>query len=91
MEDGSSLSSALRSSNLLPPAECRLLAAGERSGSSEKILEDISGRLLEESEEALENTVGKVEPTMIVVSCVLVGAILLSVMLPLMNIMTAIG
>ena len=35
--------------------------------------------------------VAKVEPALVLVTSVLVGVILLSVMLPLMNIMTAIG
>jgi len=35
--------------------------------------------------------VARVEPALVLVTSVLVGVILLSVMLPLMNIMTAIG
>ena len=46
---------------------------------------------LEESEEALEAGGAMVEPVIVIVMCVIVGAILLSVMLPLMNIMSAIG
>ena len=48
-------------------------------------------RLLEDSEYALEEALGRIEPTLVVVMAGLVGAILLSVMLPLMDIMTAIG
>ena len=33
----------------------------------------------------------KVEPAMVVVACALIGTVLLSVMLPLMHIMTSIG
>ena len=42
-------------------------------------------------QQELENLTGRIEPTVVVVMSVLVGAILLSVMLPLMHIMSAIG
>jgi type IV pilus assembly protein PilC len=40
---------------------------------------------------ALASKVEKLEPTLVLITSVLVGIILLSVMLPLMNIMEAIG
>ena len=70
---------------------CRLLELGLRSGSGDSAMEQIARQLSEESEMALEETVGRVEPTLVVITSVLVGLILLSVMLPLMHIMTAIG
>lgn len=91
LDAGDSLSQALRAAAFLSPADCRLLEAGSRSGRSEQAMEDISGRMSIRSEEALERTVGKIEPAMVGVACVLIGTVLLSVMLPLMHIMTAIG
>lgn len=91
LEAGASLSSALREAELLNKAECRLLEAGIRSGSGEGVMERIAHRMLEESEQELEALTGRIEPTVVVVMSVLVGVILLSVMLPLMHIMTAIG
>ena len=54
-------------------------------------MEEISRRMQEEARLALESAVSKVEPALVLVTSGLVGVILLSVMLPLMNIMTAIG
>ena len=51
----------------------------------------ISRQLMEESEDALVRLTAKVEPAMVTVACVLIGVVLLSVMLPLMHIMAAIG
>lgn len=48
-------------------------------------------RLSEESEAALEARVNRVEPALVLVTSLLVGVILLSVMLPMMNIMAAVG
>ena len=54
-------------------------------------MEKIAGDLAEESEAALENAVSRVEPALVLLCSLLVGLILLSVMLPLMHIMSAIG
>ncbi len=91
LAQGESLAEALRSAEVLPPAACRLVALGERSGTGDAVMEEVARRLAEESEAALEEKVGRVEPALVLVTSILVGAILLSVMLPLMNIMAAIG
>ena len=88
---GEELSQALGKTGLMPPAACRLLILGIRSGSGDSVLEEISRRMQDEAQQDLENAVSKVEPALVLVTSVLVGVILLSVMLPLMNIMTAIG
>ena len=91
LEDGGALSDALKSSGLLPPSQCRLLELGQRSGAGDTSMEKIAQDLSEESEIALDTLVGRVEPALVLVCSLLVGLILLSVMLPLMNIMAAIG
>lgn len=91
VDTGASLSHSLMESGLLERAQCRLLEAGERSGRMDAVLSGLTDRLLEDSEEALQQAVGKAEPAVVAVACLLIGAVLLSVMLPLMNIMTAMG
>lgn len=91
IENGESLSAALKASQSLPSPECRILEIGMRSGTGDSAMEQIARRLSEESDTALEESVAKVEPALVMVTSVLVGIILLAVMLPLMNIMTAIG
>ena len=88
---GGELSYVLGQTGLMPHSACRLLILGIRSGSGDSVLEEISRRMQEEAQQDLENAVSKVEPALVLVTSVLVGVILLSVMLPLMNIMTAIG
>lgn len=82
---------ALKESGLLPSSSCHLLALGMKSGSGERSMEKIAADMAEESEAALENAVSRVEPALVLVCSVLVGLILLSVMLPLMHIISAIG
>ena len=89
--EGAELITALSDNGLLSPSACRLLTLDMRSGNGDGIMEEISRRMQEEARLALESAVSKVEPALVLVTSGLVGVILLSVMLPLMNIMTAIG
>lgn len=91
LDAGASLAQALRDADYLSASDCRLLEAGIRSGSSEKVLASLAADSSVKSEEHLERAAGRLEPAMVMVACVLIGTVLLSVMLPLMNIMAAIG
>ncbi len=91
LDQGVSLAQAMRASALLPASACRLLELGQRSGSADMAMEKIARDLADESDAAIEELVSRVEPALVLVCSVLVGLILLSVMLPLMHIMSAIG
>ena len=91
LEGGERTSAAMKESGLLPVGACRLLEMGQRGGAGDAAMEKIAADLSEESEAALEEKVSRVEPALVLVCSILVGMILLSVMLPLMHIMSAIG
>lgn len=91
LAEGASLAEAMGEAELLPPAESRMLAVGLRGGNGDLVMEEIAQRLNRQAEEALEDAVSGIEPAMVLAASGLVGVILLSVMLPLMNIMSAIG
>ena len=91
LDNGEALSAALKASGLLPASQSRLLELGQRSGAGDASMEKIARDLSEEGEAALDAAVSRVEPALVLLCSVLVGLILLSVMLPLMHIMSAIG
>lgn len=91
LEQGQALSQALFVCGFISAADRRLLDAGMRSGKGEEVLDKLSARLLEEGEEALLRRSARIEPALVAVACALLGGIVLSVMLPLMHIMNAIG
>ena len=91
LEQGESLAHALGETGLMSCADCRLLTLGMRGGTGDQVMEEIARRMSEEAQLALESKVAKIEPTLVLMTSLLVGVILISVMLPLMNIMTAIG
>lgn len=91
LDQGQAQGSALRNSEILPASACHLLELGLKSGAGDRSMEKIAGDMAEDSEAAIEEAVSRVEPALVLVCSVLVGLILLSVMLPLMNIIAAIG
>ena len=91
VEEGSSFTAALEQFELLPPSQCRLLQTGYRSGNADQVMETIAEAMTEEAQNALEQAVSAIEPAMVLVSSLLVGLILLSVMLPLADILSVLG
>lgn len=91
LERGANLAHALRESGVLPAQACRLLTMGLRGGSGDNAMAEIARRLSEEADRALESKVSRVEPALVLVTSLLVGAVLLAVMLPLVDIMSVIG
>lgn len=88
---GEELAKALKQTEALPASACRMLELGMRGGSGDAVMEEIANRLAEEAAQVLEEKTAQVEPAMVLGASLLVGIILLAVMLPLMNIMSAIG
>ena len=91
LAENMSLAEAVEKTGLLPPASGRLLALGLRGGSADAVMQTIADDLSQEAEDSLQSAIGRIEPAMVVAASVLVGVILLSVMLPLMNILSSIG
>lgn len=88
---GMDLTQALEKAYLLPPARSRMLSVGIRGGNADRVMAEIADRMMEDAEEKLEALTGKIEPAMVLTASLLVGGILLTVMLPLMDIMSTIG
>ena len=91
LEQGQTLALALGGCGLLSSTHLHLLQAGLRSGSADRILYHIAEQAETQAQERLETLVSRVEPAIVTVCALLVGTILLSVMLPLMNVLAALG
>lgn len=91
LQEGAELSAALGDNGFLQAAQSRMLAIGMRGGNGDRVMTELADRMMEQAGEALDSAVAKVEPTMVLAASVLVGMILLAVLLPLTNIMAAIG
>lgn len=91
LERGEPLGDALREAKLFPTMYCRMISLGIRSGSADDIMEEISRRLDDDASRSINRVITRIEPTIVIVTSILVGLILLSVMIPLLNIMSSIG
>lgn len=91
LDEGQRLGTAMGESGLLSPAQCRLLDTAQRGGTLDAAMDHIAQQLLNESEAATQRWASRVEPALVLVAAALVGLILLSVMLPLLHIMSALG
>ena len=82
---------AMARCGLFSGRDCRLLKLAEQTGSLPDTLEDLAQRQEEESLRRIDRTVGAIEPAIVVLTSALAGVILLSVMLPLMGLLSTIG
>ena len=91
LHSGSTLSEALSGAGILSLQDGKMLSIGSRSGKADEAMAEIARRSDINVRDAIDRVVGKIEPTLVIISSIVVGIILLSVMLPLMGIMTSIG
>ncbi|WP_294464370.1 type II secretion system F family protein [uncultured Anaerofustis sp.] len=91
MAEGVSFSDAVNEVKLLSEIDARFLSVGVKTGSVDKVMKQIADRSEEEANEHINSLISKVEPSLVIVLAVITGAILLSVMIPLANIISLIG
>jgi len=91
LNEGNNLADALRQSGILSVRDGRLLALGDQSGMTDNTMAEIVRRSDTSVQDEIARLVGRIEPTLVIFTSVVVGIILLSVMLPLIGIMTSIG
>lgn len=91
VEEGSKLSTALQGMKLLPPLALRMLTVGETTGSLEEMLGDISDYFEDEIERDLHVLTTAIEPAIMVVMGVVIGAIIVTMYLPIFKIASTVS
>ena len=91
LNSGSTLAEAMYKAGIISTRNSRMLSLGGRSGMTETAMADIAARSDRGVRDEIDRLIGKIEPTIVIITSVIVGVILFSVMLPLMGIMTSIG
>ena len=91
VSEGGDISEAMNQAGIFSGMDARMISLGFRTGSADVVLNQIADRLFEETDTSMQRFIGYLEPTLVAVLSVLVGLILLSVMLPLIGIMSQIG
>lgn len=88
LKEGEAFSEALTKSGLFGGMEGRLIRVSFYSGSSDETLHSLSEQYSEKSLNLISQAVSIVEPTIVILLSLLVGLVLLSVMMPLLGILS---
>ncbi len=88
---GESFSDTIRDTDIFPELFSRMIKTAERSGNLEGIMQKLSRVYGKEAEISLKNFSKTIEPTLVAILSVVLGIVLLSVLLPLIGMMSSIG
>jgi len=88
---GGSFAQAIEKSGLFDPMHEKMIRFGTAAGKLDTVMEKLGGIYMGEADDAIHNVIAMIEPTLVAVLSVVIGGILLSVMLPLLSVLSAIG
>lgn len=91
LSGGGYLYEAIKEANIFRAQHQRMLQIGYRSGNSEVVFDKISKHYEDDTLSRIQKILGAIEPTLVIVFSLIVGLILLSVIMPLIGIMSSIG
>lgn len=91
IEEGSNFAEALTSANIFSNLYSRMVSVGFRTGSIDTVMQKIADAYDRETERKIRSIIGILEPTLVIILSLIVGLILMSVIFPLMGIMSSIG
>lgn len=91
LEEGTPFYQALTDSKLFTGMEGRLISVGFQSGSADEALAQLSVKYREKAVDLISEAIAVVEPTIVIILSLLVGLVLLSVMMPLLGILSDIA
>lgn len=85
IKKGSSLSLLLKRVGVFPPMMISMVGIGEESGALEEMLEKTADYYDEELDTAIQRMIGILEPVMIIVMALIIGFIVISMMMPMFD------
>ena len=88
---GANFSDALQDANIFSSLYSRMISVGFRTGSIDTVMDRIAYQYEKEIDDRIRHLIAILEPTLVIILSLIVGMILLSVILPLMGIMSSIG
>lgn len=91
LDEGMNYYEAMKQTGLFSGFHVQMIKVGNRSGCLDTVMEEISDNYEQQADTSIDNMISRFEPTLIAVLAVSVGLILLSVMLPLVGVLSAIG
>lgn len=87
---GGNFKQLLMETKLFSPMMTKLLQLGIQAGTLEMAMDKVAHTYDEEVKRQIETIIGMIEPSIVGALCILISGVLLSIILPLMNIMSSI-
>ena len=91
LEKNESFAKAITDSGLFPPIYSQMIRISYKSGMLDDVWKQIADKYDTEVNDSLDNLVSFIEPLLVGILTIVIGVILVSVLLPLMGIMSSIG
>lgn len=91
LHTGANLAEALSDSGIFNHLYSQMVAVGFKSGNIDVVLSKIADSYEKNTDKKMQTIISFLEPTLVIILSIIVGLILLSVILPLMGIMSSIG
>ncbi len=89
MQQGSSFASAVAASDIFEPIHAKMVLMGDASGKLDAAMERLAEIYQELADDSIHYLVTLIEPTLVALLSAVIGGILLSVMLPLVSILSS--
>ncbi len=89
--DGDSFPEALEKAEIFNSFYSQMIQVGFKSGSMDQAMKRVAERIEHDTQKRIYSLISVLEPTLVIILSIIVGMILLSVILPLMGIMSTIG
>lgn len=91
MQEGKSFVQCLQETALYQGVYASMIITGFHSGKSDEVMQKVSSLYEKDVDTSISTFLNTIEPVIVILLSVIVGIILLSVMLPLMSIMSSLG
>jgi type IV pilus assembly protein PilC len=91
VEEGRTISEPLRDTDVFPPMVVQMVAVGEQTGALDAMLQKIADFYEDEVDEAVANLMALLEPVMICFLGVIIGGIVISMYMPMFDLINKIG
>jgi type IV pilus assembly protein PilC len=91
VEEGKTIAEPLKSSDVFPSMVVQMIAVGEQTGALETMLNKIADFYEDEVDEATANMLALLEPIMIMFLGIVIGGIVISMYLPMFDLISKIG
>jgi type IV pilus assembly protein PilC len=91
VEEGKTIAEPLKNTDVFPPMVVQMIAVGEQTGALEAMLSKVADFYEDEVDEATANMLALLEPVMIMFLGIVIGGIVISMYLPMFDLISKIG